>query len=151
MGEGANRFQRILVATDGSEHSERAVRVGLELASNLGSKVLAMYVIDRSFRLDFPMETVGYKKDVYEKLSGEGKDALRYAKKEGEKMGIKVRTEIHDGLPSHEIIERAEDVDLIVMGTLGRTGIKRVLLGSVAQEVIKQAPCPVLVVRGRED
>ena len=149
MGEGAH-FGRILIATDGSRHSERAVRAGLELASSLGSKVLAMYIIDRSFRLDFPVETVGYKKDVYEKLSVEGKDALRYAKKEGEKMGIKVRTEIHDGLPSHEIIERAEDFDLVVMGTLGRTGIKRVLLGSVAQEVIKRAPCPVLVVRGKD-
>lgn len=150
MGEGS-RFKRILIATDGSKHSERAVRVGLELASCLGSKVLAIYVIDRSFRLDFPVETVGYKKDVYEKLSGEAKNALRYAKKKGEKMGIKVKTEIHDGLPSMEIIERAEDFDLVVMGTLGRTGIKRVLLGSVAQEVIKRAPCPVLVVRGRQD
>jgi len=150
MGEG-KRFAKILIATDGSKHSERAVRVGLELASCLGSKVLAIYVIDRSFRLDFPVETVGYKKDVYEKLSGEGKDALRYAKKEGEKMGIKVKTEIHDGLPSTEIIERAEDFDLVVMGTLGRTGIKRVLLGSVAQEVIKRAPCPVMVVRGKQD
>ena len=151
MSDKSHRFKKILIATDGSKHSERAVRVGLELASCLGSKVLAVYVIDRSFSLDFPVKTVGYKKDVYEKLTKEGKQALRYAKSEGKKRGIEVKTEIRDGTPAEELISRCQDYDLVVMGTVGRSGVSRVLLGSVAEKVIRESSCPVLVVGRKSD
>ncbi len=150
MPQKANNFKSVLIATDGSKHSERAVRVGLELAKCLGLRVLVVYVIDRS-GFDIPPKKVRYKGDVYEKLAFEGKEALRFAKNEGAKMGVNVKTEIRDGVPSYEIIERAKDFDLVVMGTIGRTGISRVLLGSVAEEVIRRAPCPVMVVREKTD
>ena len=78
-----------------------------------------------------------------------GKKAVNMVKKEGKKMGVEVETLVVEGNPAEEILIAAEerDIDIIVMGTLGRTGIQRLLLGSVAEKVIRHAPCPVFVVR----
>ena len=66
-----------------------------------------------------------------------------------EEWGVKIHTEMLEGVPAKEIVEFAEKkkADLIVMGTTGKTGLERILLGSVAERVIKNAHCPVLVVK----
>lgn len=84
---------------------------------------------------------------VYTLLEREGAEAMEYIKKEAEKMGVKVTARIEEGSPSRKIIDLSGENDLVVMGTLGRTGFSKLLLGSVAERVVRYAKCPVMVVR----
>ena len=88
-----------------------------------------------------------FRSSIYSLLEKEGKDAVDYVVAEGEKIGIKVTGLVQEGSPVKKIIETAKEHDLIVMGTIGRTGFSKILLGSVAEKVVRFAPCPVLVVR----
>jgi nucleotide-binding universal stress UspA family protein len=82
-------------------------------------------------------------------LKTEGEKAVKQVKERGEASGVEVREVISEGHPSNEIINFAKDsnADLIVMGTLGKTGLDRFLLGSIAEKVIRSSKIPVLVVR----
>jgi len=91
---------------------------------------------------------IDYKAAYEESLAViEGKSTSR--KEKGKKIGVEVETLVVEGIPAKEILDVAEErkIDIIVMGTLGRTGLERLLLGSVAEKVIRHAPCPVFVVR----
>ncbi|HNU35172.1 MAG TPA: universal stress protein, partial [Methanomassiliicoccales archaeon] len=74
-------------------------------------------------------------------------EAMEFVKKEAEALGVKVTTRIEEGSPSRKIVDLSAEHDLVVMGTLGRTGFSKLLLGSVAERVVRFAKCPVLVVR----
>ncbi|PWB51340.1 MAG: universal stress protein [Candidatus Methanoperedenaceae archaeon] len=151
-------YKKILIATDGSEHTEKAITHAIELAKLTGAQLHAIYVISvvsppdtidikldndpESYRtLDASME--GLKKI----LRHEGDVAIRYIEEQAN--GMDVRKWIIEGQPAKEILKLAEEesVDLIVMGTLGRSGIEKFLLGSVADKVIRGSKIPVLVVR----
>lgn len=138
-------FKRILIPTDGSEYTKAAIKKGIALAKQMGAEVTAMYVVDQTSFINFPMDSTIV--SVYSLLEKEGKDAIDFVVQEGEKAGIKVNTLIEEGSPSRKIVDASKNFDLIVMGTLGRTGISKILLGSVAEKVIRFALCPVLVVR----
>jgi nucleotide-binding universal stress UspA family protein len=140
-----NRFNKILIPTDGSENTKSAIAQGLELAKAMGSEVTALYVVDQASFVNFPMDATVV--SIYSLLEKEGKEAVDYVVREGEKAGVKVEGKVVEGNPAKKIIEEAENYDLVVMGTLGRTGISKLLLGSVAERVVRLAPCPVLVVR----
>ncbi len=90
--------------------------------------------------------------EMYEILRKEGEKAVYDVKERGEAAGVEVREVLWEGHPSTEIITFAEnnDIDLIVMGTLGKTGLNRFLLGSVAEKVVRNSKVPVLVVRSGE-
>ena len=80
----------------------------------------------------------------------DGKDSKQFTdmrEKEAEALGVKLTTRIEEGSPSRKIVDLSAEHDLVVMGTLGRTGFSKVLLGSVAERVVRFAKCPVLVVR----
>ncbi|HEY3419945.1 MAG TPA: universal stress protein [Methanomassiliicoccales archaeon] len=138
-------FKHILVPTDGSEYTRAAISKGLELAKLMGADVTALYVVDQTSFINFPMDSTVV--SVYSLLEKEGKDAVDYVKSEGEKLGVKVTVSIVEGAPARKIVEASSDHDLVVMGTLGRTGFSKLLLGSVAERVIRFAKCPVLVVK----
>jgi nucleotide-binding universal stress UspA family protein len=140
-----NRFNKILIPTDGSENTKAAIAQGLELAKAMGAEVTALYVVDQASFVNFPMDATVV--SIYSLLEKEGKDAVDYVVKEGEKAGVKVEAKVVEGNPAKKIVDEAENYDLVVMGTLGRTGISKLLLGSVAERVVRLAPCPVLVVR----
>ena len=140
-----SEFKKILIPTDGSEYTKAAIAKGLALAKQMGSEVTAMYVVDQTSFINFPMDSTIV--SVYTLLEKEGKDAIDYVIKKGEKLGIKVNTLIEEGSPSRRIVDASKNFDLVVMGTLGRTGISKILLGSVAEKVIRFSECPVLVVR----
>ncbi|MCG7844209.1 MAG: universal stress protein, partial [Methanomassiliicoccales archaeon] len=72
-------------------------------------------------------------------------------KKEAEAMGVKLTTRVEEGSPSRKIVDLSAEHDLVVMGTLGRTGFSKLLLGSVAERVVRFAKCPVLVIRSQGD
>ena len=136
------RGERILVAIDGSVHSAKALDQALSLAKVCGSKLFLISVVDL-----YP-EVLEKAPAAVETLSAEVGEILKQAKEKAEKAGIECETIVHIGRGIHEFIvteAKAKDIDLIAMGTHGRTGLKGFLLGSVAQRVIGHAPCAVLV------
>ena len=145
-------YKRILIPTDGSEYTKVATMHGLEMAKLTGAKVTALFVIDddvymnKSWGPSLPM-TVS---DLTPALEDEGKKAVDLIHSEGEKIGVKVTTRIESGSPAKIIIQDSKNFDMVVMGTLGRSGISKLVLGSVAGKVIGSAECPVLVVRNNK-
>lgn len=138
-------FKKILIPTDGSEYTKAAIDKGLEMAKAAGAEVTALYVVDQTSFINFPMDSTIV--SVYTLLEKEGHEAMEYVKQRAEAMGVKVVTKIEEGSPSRKIVDMSADHDLVVMGTLGRTGFSKLLLGSVAERVVRFAKCPVLVVR----
>ena len=141
-------FKKILIATDGSQYTQGAIDEGLALARFHGAKVLVAYVIDTMALTS--ATGLGSPENIYEVLEKEGKDAVRDVKERA--RGLDVETAVLQGHPAHAIIQFAQQkgVDLIVVGSLGKSGIEEFLLGSVADKVIRHASAPVLVVRGKK-
>jgi len=142
-------FKKILIPTDGSEYTKAAIGKGLELARLMGAEVTAFYVVDQTSFINFPMDSTIV--SVYSLLEKEGKDAVDYVKTEGGKIDVNVDAIVEEGSPVRKIVEASRAHDLIVMGTLGRTGMSKILLGSVAERVVRYAHCPVLIVRATRE
>jgi nucleotide-binding universal stress UspA family protein len=144
-GTGVCLFKRILIPTDGSEYTKAAIEKGVHLAKLCDAKVTAIYVVDQTSFVNFPMDSTIV--NVYSLLEKEGKEALDFVKEMGDQMGVEVETKMEEGSPVKKIVEDSKEHDIVVMGTLGRTGMSKLLLGSVAERVVRHAYCPVLVVR----
>lgn len=142
-------FRSIVIATDGSENTQKAISYGIMLAKLSGATVHALHVMDTS---SFSQSWTAGKEIIYEILEKEGQKATFKVKECGEASGVEVKEVVLDGHPGREIIDFAEnnDIDLIVMGTLGKTGLNRFLMGSVAENVVRNSKVPVLVVRSEE-
>jgi len=141
-------IKKILIATDGSEYTKEAVSQGLHLAKVLGAEVTALYVIDQTSFVSFPIDSSIV--SVYSLLENEGKRAVEEVKKDGEELGVQVTTVVAEGSPTRKIVEMAANMDLVVIGTLGRSALSKLFMGSVAERVTRYAPCPVLVVRSKK-
>ena len=141
-------IKRILIATDGSDYTKEAVSYGLWLAKELGAEVTALYVIDQTSFVSFPMDSSIV--SVYSLLENEGKKAVDDVKAEGESVGVKVTPMVLEGSPTRKVVEVATGFDLVVLGTLGRSALSKLFMGSVAERVTRYAPCPVLVVRSKK-
>jgi nucleotide-binding universal stress UspA family protein len=139
-------FERILIATDGSEKNQPAVRKGLEIARTCGSALYAIYVIDETPLTSAQTEVLTA--DVYRQLEDEGEKAVLQVKRMAD--GVTVEALVLSGRPAHVITDFAvkNRVDLIVVGSQGKSGLARLLLGSVAESIIRMADCMVLVVKG---
>jgi nucleotide-binding universal stress UspA family protein len=138
-------FERILVATDGSDRTKPAVSEALRIGHACGAAVHAAYVIDT--RSVESAVSGGVSGDAWAQLQSEAATALAQVKAHGE--GVGVETVILEGKPAAEIVKYASEqkIDLIVVGTQGKKGIERLLLGSVAETIIRSATCRVLVVK----
>ncbi len=141
-------YERIIMPTDGSEPSKEAVKQGLEIAKATGVKVLALYVMDTTAFMSVPPDSLTT--DISSILNKEAHESVNYVVREGKKMGVYVEEKIVEGIPSEQIIENANPKDLIVIGTKGRTGLAKIMLGSVTENVVHHANCPVMVVRKSE-
>lgn len=110
-------YRNILIATDGSENTQRAISYGIEIAKLSGAAVYALYVVNTSPIIS-EYWTIG-KKNVYEIIRSEGEKAVFEVKKIGEASGVEVKEVVLDGYPSNAIIDFADNnnIDLIVMGT----------------------------------
>jgi len=141
-------YKNIFIATDGSKQNQKAVMHSIELAKMSGAKLYAGYVVDTAAFASIPMDA-GWEM-MYELLENEANGATESVEELAKKEGVNVETVVLEGHPSHEIIEFADNnnIDLIVMGTLGKSGFDRFLLGSVAEKVTRNSKVPVLVVRG---
>jgi len=139
-------FEKILIATDGSEHSERAARMGIELAKLSGGTVTALYVADTSRMSHLPDDMLLF--SIRELLVKEGNEAVNYVKKLAEESGVAFEKQLIDGNPGEEIPKFAYNagMNVIVLGSVGRTGLDKFLLGSVAEKVVRSSKVPVLTV-----
>jgi nucleotide-binding universal stress UspA family protein len=144
-------YRKVMVATDGSERVKKAVATAVEIAKLSEAKLYAVYVIPyRELSTAYPKD-VGWERAALDYFRIEGKEATDYVETSGRAENIKVESIILEGNPGQEIVDFAEknDIDLIIMGTLGKTGLERFLLGSVAEKVVKHSKKPVLVVKGK--
>jgi nucleotide-binding universal stress UspA family protein len=137
---------RILFATDFSQWARRAEDYACALAYSWRASltVLSVAEFQPGLNPDYPVNRE-YLADLLKQASSQ----LADLKGRAERRGIVVTTRVAKGIPSEEVITaaRAEDSDLIVVGTRGKTGLAHVLLGSTAERVIRGAPCPVMTVR----
>ncbi len=141
------KLKRILVAVDFSETSNKAFDYALSLARAFEAEIIALHVLEDPI-LYAPSTAQSYR-DAYERaLQGKLDELVNRHGIEGSR----VTTTMKQGAPFLEVIRyaQAEDCDLIVMGTLGHGPIKHMLLGSVAEKVVRKSKCPVLVVRPEE-
>lgn len=140
-------YDKIMIATDGSKQVEKAVKAAVELARLTGARLYAVYVIAST---GYTPRNFGWEESLREILEAEAKRAVTFVEEAGKTSGIEVESVILDGHPADRIIGFAEqeDMDLIVMGTLGRTGLDRFLLGSVAEKIVRHSKTPVMVVKG---
>jgi hypothetical protein len=130
------------VALDGSVHSAKALDQAVSLAKVCNSKLFLIGVVDL-----YP-EVMEKAPTAVETLSAEVGEILKQGKEKVEKEGLQCETIVHVGAKIHDFIvseAKEKQVDLIAMGTQGKTGLKGLLMGSVAQRVIGHAPCAVLV------
>ncbi len=137
-------YERILLPTDGSEGNNRAVRQAIDLASETGAELHVLFVVE-----EMPYAPEMMDDRVEARLREIGEEAIEDIRKRADEAGVELRTAIEDGVPHRSILEYAdtEGVDLIVMGTQGRSGLDRYLLGSVTERVVRSAEIPVLTVR----
>jgi len=140
-------YRKILIPTDGSKTAEHAVEQGIKLAQALDATVYGLYVIDISAFAGIPTEAIW--ESMRGLLENEGNKSLKVVENLASSMKVKYKILLREGVPSEDIIKFAkeEGIDLIVMGTAGRRGLDRLLLGSVTEKVVRTSPCPVLVIR----
>lgn len=148
------QLQRILLPTDFSKHSEVAMTYAAALAEKFSAKKLYLLHVVQDLALFIPDAVAvapPIAPPVEEFLAAAGQ-ALEQLSKTGPLKDLPVQREVREGTPFYEIIRFAKetDIDLIVMGTHGHTGLTHVLLGSVTEKVVRKAPCPVLTVRHPE-
>ena len=144
------RLNRVLVPTDFSEHSKSAVRYGCELASKFGADLHLLHVVEQ-----LPVmysEGAIFTPETEAELLAEATNLLDRTPEDIDVTSLKVTRATLQGHPLVEITRYAKEneIDLIVIGTHGRTGLVHMLLGSVAEKVVRKAPCPVLTVHHPE-
>lgn len=138
-------YDRILVPTDGS-NQPTVVSQALNVANLCDATVHALYVVDAKALAYQPSESD--RERVQNARKQEGEEATGRIREQGEELGVEVVTAIEEGSPADTITNYAEanDVDMIVMGTHGRSGVDRYVLGSVTEQVIRTSEAPVLTV-----
>ena len=149
-------IKTILLPTDGSECSSKAMAYALSFAKQYGGRVVALHVIDRRWEEQTRVAFAEVGQDLTQKIrSGYAEEARRILQEvadAGARAGVSVEPRTVTGIPFDDIVRIGAELpaDLIIMGTHGRTGVSHLLLGSVAEKVVRRAPCPVLTVRQEE-
>lgn len=146
-------YQKILLPTDGSKFAENAAQHAIWIASRSGAEIIVLNVIETSSLVGLPAEDLIVR--IKEMLKEEGRRSLERisemvsdseAELKIEDIQITLKTE--EGSPAESIIKTidSENIDLVVMGTSGKHGLDRFLLGSVTEKVVRSAKCPVMAV-----
>lgn len=147
---GLFRLERILVPTDFSESSKKALQYALSFARQFGAEITLVHVVESPYVAgDFGVVDQA---DLRAEILARGQGAMASFVNELSLDSIIGRRLIRQGTPHQEVTELASamNIDLIIMATHGHGGLARVLLGSTTERVTRHAPCPVLVVRQRE-
>ncbi len=137
-------YETVLIPTDGSDATGAALRHGLELAGRYGATVHALSVVSgEDYRTP----------DGRDEATAAAERAVEAVARRATSGGLTAETEVRLGVPHEEILAAVDDADadLVVMGTHGRTGIDRAILGSVTERVVRAAEVPVVTVRATDD
>ncbi|KAG2477349.1 MAG: UspA domain-containing protein [Nitrosopumilales archaeon] len=143
-------FKKILVPYDGSECSFRAFKIAIEMVKKFNSKLTVVTVIPKFYHTRSLYANLNYEEILLKKQRDSAKKALSKIQTNAKKQGIGVSIDI---LESNSVVKqivslaKSNKIDLIVMGTHGRTGLYKLILGSVANGVSQRVSCSVLLVR----
>ena len=146
-------YETILIPTDGSDAAENAVEHALDIAGTYGAEIHALYVVDTD-AMDISLGTEQVDRlraghfDEMDDLEANARKATGRVAERADERTIPITEQIAAGQPHREITDYAEEngIDLIVMGSHGRSGVKRLLLGSVTERVLRTTRIPVLAV-----
>ena len=144
-------IKHILVPTDLSEYADYALDYAIALAQKLQARLTLLYVIHLT---PLAMGDIGVGLVPYlDEMGADAQQRMQALLNRVHQEGLQGETAVVQGVPFQTIIDMAgdRDVDMIVMGTHGRTGLTHALMGSVAEKVVRLAPCPVLVTRGKTE
>lgn len=141
-------FDRILVPTDGSDPAKPAIEMALDLAETHNAVLHVLYIVDQPSTVSGMGEGFSGLDDLLNTLEKRGQEATKAVVEQAKERSIETTTAVRRGNPHDDILSYAEDndIDVIVMGTHGRTGVKRALLGSVTESVVRHSEIPVLTV-----
>lgn len=146
-------YQKILLPTDGSKFAEKAAEHAIWIASRSGAEIIVLNVIETSSLVGLPAEDLIVK--IKEMLKEEGRRSLErisemisQSEEESKIEDVKITLKTEEGSPADSILKTIENenIDLVVMGTSGKHGLDRFLLGSVTEKVVRSSKCPVLAV-----
>jgi universal stress protein A len=142
-------IRRILAPTDFSELSKQGLKSALELAQSFGAELLLLHVVDPPA---YPVEGIvpsHLGAPLMDDLERQASTELAQMLPEAPASRVNVSRRVGVGIPHRKIVEVAEEeeADLIVLTTHGRTGLSHLIMGSVAEKVVRTAPCPVLTIR----
>lgn len=143
-------FSKVLVAVDGSDRSLLASRYAAYLAQKMGCQITLIHVVEPApFPFTYGGITQEQRREIEQEFVESGREVLRLNQKPLLDDQVTADLELRRGRPGDMICQYAEEggFDLIIIGNRGRGMVSRVLLGSVSQEVVRAAPCAVLVVR----
>lgn len=147
-----SRFRRILVPLDFSKHSDAALELAIELARELGAEIHLLHAyelpaaVTMAYGIAIPQAVWDGVQEAARKRLADGLARL-------EQAGVPGESHLATGPAADAIVSaaQAQRADLIVMGTRGLTGLKHVVLGSVAERTLRTAPCPVLTIKAQDD
>ncbi len=148
-------YQRILVPIDGSPTSQQSLAEAIRLAQLTGGQVRLLHMVD-ALSLTSTMGAYGaFTGDIYDVMQKEGKKILEEGRQQAVDAGVAADVALQEGVRSRladVVLEqvKAWPADLVVLGTHGRRGVSRMLLGSDAEQVARSSPVPVLLVRGSD-
>jgi nucleotide-binding universal stress UspA family protein len=145
-------YRRILVPVDGSPTSNAGLREAIELAQGQGASLQLVHVVDYHYLAMTGLEAGAYIEDLMRNLTQSGRRILKRAEELARKSGVTARgvlVESPSGPAADAIVRQARKskADLIVLGTHGRRGVRRMLMGSDAEQVVRNSPAPVMLVR----
>ena len=146
-------FERIVVGLDGSRVSETALKTGVELARRLGAPLHLVRVADLAVVPWGANQAAAAYAELSNEMVREKDAATRYLETVAQPLrdeGLTVATEVRSGFAARELAAAAGPGDLLIVASHGRHGLERLMLGSVAEEVVKRSPAPVLVTRGAQ-
>lgn len=145
-------FTRILIAAADDEIADQIIATGQAVAEKFGSSVGLVHIVDLAVAtaaMASPLEAGVSPLATQEVIEAQEESGEAFIDRAKRALGGKAETFMREGSPAQEIVATANDwhADLIVVGTHGRGGLGRLVLGSVAEHVLREAPCPVLTIR----
>jgi nucleotide-binding universal stress UspA family protein len=145
-------YKRILVPVDGSSTSKAGLREAIELAKGQRASLQLVHVVDQHYIGLMGMDSAVGLSEMMESLKRSGRSILTNAQAAADKAGVKATSVLLETLtgPAADLIVRQakkSGADLIVLGTHGRRGVRRLVMGSDAEQVVRNAPVPVMLVR----
>ena len=143
-----NLYKKILLPTDGSEYSENAAKYAFAFAEATGAEIIAISVALNPFSAGFSKNTVNRVKDMLKEEAKNNLEKIEEIKNEIN-PDLKITSKVDQGAPTKVILDavESEDIDIVIIGSSGRTGLSKFVMGSVAEGVVNNADCAVLVIR----